>query len=184
MEAADYASIPETLLLRELRFRIVAPGRRTKTIDVITTLVNADAYPREDVAELYGFRWNAELDLRCIKSNLNLAHVRCKSPEMVRRELRTTILGYNLIRATVAGAALLHRKQPRRLSFVCACQCVLASWMQLAGGLIDGTQGPAYRALMLRQMAACEVANRPGRLEPRVLKRRRHGYKLMTKPRH
>jgi hypothetical protein len=184
MEKADYARIPETLLLRELRFRIVAPGRRTKTIDVITTLVDADAYPKKDVAELYGFRWNAELDLRCIKSNLNLGHVRCKSPEMVRRELWTTILGYNLIRTTMAGAALLHRKQPRQLSFVSACQYVLASWMQLSSGLIDAAQWPAYLARMLTQMAACEVANRPGRLEPRVLKRRRHGYKLMMKPRN
>jgi hypothetical protein len=184
MEAADYARIPETLLLRELRFRVVAPGRRTKTIEIITTLVDADAYPLEDVAELYGFRWNAELDLRCIKANLNLGHVRCKSPEMVRRELWTTILGYNLIRATAAGAALLHHKQPRQLSFTSVCQYVLASWMQLSNDLTDAAQWPAYLSLMLRQMAACEVANRPGRLEPRVLKRRRHGYKLMMKPRN
>jgi putative transposase len=183
MDAAIYAQIPETLILRELRFNIVEPGRRTRTIDIITTLTDADEYTKEDIAELYGFRWNSELDIRSIKSNLNLAHVRCKSPEMVDRELWTTILGYNLIRTTSAGAALLHGKQPRQISFTSTCQYVLASWMQLSSRLINQAHLDVYLSLMLEQIAGCEVANRPGRLEPRVLKRRRHGYKLMQKPR-
>jgi hypothetical protein len=183
MDEETYAQIPETLVLREIRYNIVEPGRRTQTIDIITTLVDADEYTKEDIAELYGFRWNSELDIRSIKSSLNLGHVRCKSPEMVHREVWTTILGYNLIRITAAGAALLHDKQPRQISFTSTCQYVLASWMQLSGGLIDASFLEEYVLLMLKQIAACEVANRPGRLEPRVLKRRRHGYKLMQKPR-
>jgi len=184
MDEATYAQIPETLELREIRYNIVEPGRRTRTIDVITTLVDAEQYRKEQIAELFGFRWNSELDIRSIKSNLNLAHVRCKSPEMVHREVWTTILGYNLIRMTAAGAALLHNKQPRQISFTSTCQYVLASWMQLSCGLIDVSRLEQYLQSMLKQIAGCEVANRPGRLEPRVLKRRRHGYKLMHKPRH
>lgn len=184
MDEETYAQIPETLELREIRYHIVEPGRRTQTIDIITTLVDADQYTKEDIAELYGFRWNSELDIRSIKSSLNLGHVRCKSPEMVHREVWTTILGYNLIRTTAAGAALVHGKQPRQISFTSTCQYVLASWMQLSLGLIAASSLESYLSLMLRQIAACEVANRPGRLEPRVLKRRRHGYKLMQKPRH
>lgn len=184
MDAEAYAQIPETLILRELRYNIVEPGRRTKTIDVITTLTDPEQYTKEDIAELFGFRWNSELDIRSIKSNLNLAHVRCKSPEMVHREIWTTILGYNLIRTTSAGAALLHEKQPRQISFTSTCQYVLASWMQLSSRLIDKAELDDYLAVMLKQIARCEVANRPGRLEPRVLKRRRHGYKLMQKPRN
>ena len=184
MDAPTYARIPETLLLRELRFSIVEPGRRTRTIDIITTLTDAEEYSSRDIAELYGFRWNAELDLRSIKSNLNLAHVRCKSPAMIRCELWTTLLAYNLIRTTAAGAALLHQQQPRQISFTGTCQYVLASWMQLSGGLVSAAALDNYLAAMLQQIAACEVAHRPGRLEPRVLKRRRHGYKLMTKPRN
>jgi len=183
MDEQTYARIPETLRLREIRYSIVEPGRRTRTIDVITTLVDADEYTKEDIAELYGFRWNSELDIRGIKASLNLAHVRCKSPEMVHCEVWTTILGYNLIRTTAAGAALLHGKQPRQISFTSTCQFVLASWMQLSGGLIDASLLEDYLLLMLNQIAACEVGNRPGRLEPRVLKRRRHRYKLMQKPR-
>jgi len=87
-----YTQIPETLELREVHFNIVLPGRRTRSLDIITTLIDADEYTKEDIAELYGFRWNSELDIRSIKSNLNLGHVRCKSPEIVRRELWTSIL--------------------------------------------------------------------------------------------
>ena len=184
MDEATYAQIPEKLELREIRYNIVEPGRRTRTIDIITTLVDPDQYTKEEIAQLFGFRWNSELDIRSIKSSLNLGHVRCKSPQMVRREVWTTILGYNLIRTTAAGAALLARKQPRQISFTGTCQYVLASWMQLSCGLIEQSLLGEYLRVMLRQIAGCEVANRPGRLEPRVLKRRRHGYKLMRKPRH
>lgn len=184
MDEATYAQIPETLELREIRYTIVEKGRRTQAIDIITTLTDATDYTQEEIGQLYGFRWNSELDIRSIKSNLNLGHVRCKSPEMVRREVWTTILAYNLIRTTAASAALLHDKQPRQISFTSTCQYVLASWMQLSIGLVDSASLEDFLQLMLRQIAACEVANRPGRLEPRVLKRRRHGYKLMQKPRH
>jgi hypothetical protein len=183
MNEETYAQIPETLVLRELRYNIVEPGRRTHTIDIITTLTDAEEYTVEDIAELYGFRWNVELDIRSIKSNMNLGHVRCKSPPMVEREVWTTLLGYNLIRMTAAGAALLHGKQPRQISFTSTCQYVLASWMQLSCGLIAESRLADYLLLLCKQIAACEVADRPGRLEPRVLKRRRHGYKLMQQPR-
>jgi len=150
----------------------------------VTTLTDAGKYTKDEIAQLYGFRWNVELDIRSIKQSLNLGHLRCKSPEMVCRELWTTFLGYNLIRTTAAAAALLHGKQPRQISFTGACQYVLSSWMLLSCDLISPQAIEAHCLTMLSQIACCEVANRPGRLEPRVLKRRRHGYKLMQKPRN
>jgi len=183
MDEATYATIPETLELREIRYTIVEKGRRTKTLTVVTTLTDADQYTKEEIAQLYGFRWNVELDIRAIKQSLNLDHVRCKSPEMVHRELWTTFLGYNLIRTTAAGAALLYDKQPRQISFTSTCQYVLSSWMLLSCDLIDPKAIETHCLTLLSQIASCKVANRPGRLEPRVLKRRRHGYKLMQKPR-
>ncbi len=184
MDEETYSQIPETLQLREIRYNIVAPGYRTRTIDVITTLVDADEYTKEEIAQLVGFRWNSELDIRNIKESLNLGHVRCKSPEMVHLEVWTTLLGYNLIRTTAAGAAQLHGKQPRQISFTSTCQYVLASWMQLSAGSIAASSLADYLLLMLKQIAACLVANRPGRLEPRVVKRRPKPYKLMQKPRN
>ena len=183
MDQATYDAIPQSMELREIRYHVVQPGYRTKTVTIATTLTDAEIYSPEDIAELYGFRWNSELDIRSIKQSLNLAHVRSKSPEMVRKELWTTMLGYNLIRTTAAAAAVLHNKQPRQISLTSTCQYVLASWTLLSGDLIAADRLQSYCRRLLSQIAECEVANRPGRLEPRVLKRRRHGYKLMQEPR-
>lgn len=183
MDQTTYDAIPETLELREIRYQVIQPGYRSTTLTVVTTLTDPTKYTAEEIAELYGFRWNAELDIRSIKQALNLCHVRCKSPAMVRKELWTTLLAYNLIRTTAAAAAVLHDKQPRHLSFTSACQYVLASWMSLSCHQIAAERVEAHCRRLLAQIAHCQVANRPGRIEPRVLKRRRHGYKLMQEPR-
>ena len=183
MDKATYDTIPETVELREIRYNVVEPGFRTKEITIATTLTDVEQYSKEEIAQLYGFRWNSELDIRSIKQSLNLVHVRCKSPAMVRKELRTTILAYNLIRTTAAAAAVLHEKQPRQISFTAACQYILSFWMLRSCELGDPKQAEASYRRMLEQISECQVANRPGRFEPRVIKRRRHSYKLMQEPR-
>jgi putative transposase len=182
MSSELYAQIPSTLTLRMIQFDITDSPARAETITVVTTLTDPAAYPAQDIADLYGCRWNAELDIRSIKQTLNLDHVRCKKPEMVERELWVTLLGYNLIRKVIAAAAALHEKQPRQLGFTAACQTVLSSWMLLATGACGDPKRLAASAL--KRIAANEVANRPGRIEPRVLKRRRHHYPLMQMPRN
>ena len=172
-----------TRTLRELQFQVIQPDCRTQQITIVTTLTDAEVYSKADIAELYGFRWNVGLDIREIKQNLNLNHVRCKSPEMVRRELWTTLLAYNLVRTTAAAAALWHDKRPRQISFTSTCQYVLASWTDLTRGRIAPEKLTDHCLTLLSKIAECEVANRPGRIEPRVLKRRRHGDKLMQQPR-
>jgi putative transposase len=181
MSPEQYDQIPATLTLREVKFDVKVPGRRVETLTVVTTLTDPTVYSREDIADLYGFRWNAELDIRQIKQTLHLDHVRCKTPEMVRRELWVTLLAYNLIRKVIATAAMVHQKQPRQLGFTRACQSILASWMLLATGACRDARG--LYDMMLAQIAAQQVANRPGRIEPRVLKRRRQRYPLMQRPR-
>jgi len=181
MSQQQYDRIPETLTLRELKFDVTVPGRRVETLVVVTTLTDPEAYSKEEIAELYGFRWNVELDILQIKQTLHLDHVRCKSPEMVRRELWVTLLAYNLIRKVIATSAAVHEKQPRQLGFTLACQSILASWMLLSTGSCRDAR--ATYNTMLAYMAANEVADRPGRIEPRVLKRRRHRYPLMRRPR-
>ena len=103
---------------------------------------------------------------------------------MVRREVWTTILAYNLIRTTSAGAALMHGKLPRQISFTATCQYLLAAWMPVSLGLIDEQLFRDYCLMILQRIAECEVANRPGRLEPRVIKRRLQSYPWMQKPRN
>jgi putative transposase len=179
MDEATYATIPQTLSLRMLRFNILVPGRRTRSITLVTTLIDAQEYPAEAIAELYGYRWNVELDIRQIKQTLNLDHLRCKTPAMVRVEFWTTLLGYNLIRRIICTAAIQHRKIPRRISFTRTCVTILAAWSSLSLG--------HYHAkaleILLERIASLEVPERPGRIEPRVLKRRRHRYPLMRAPR-
>ena len=181
MSEEVYAQIPETLTLREIQFSVKAPGRRTEKLTVVTTLTDPNEYSAEDVAELYGFRWNVELDIRDIKQTLGLDHVRCKTPEMVRRELWVTLLAYVLIRKVIATSAAMHHKRPRQLGFTLACQAVLASRMLLATGACRDPRG-LWTATLAR-IARNEVANRPGRIEPRVLKDHRRGYPLMRRPR-
>jgi len=176
-----YAQIPETMMLREVRFGVTVPGRRSEELTVVTSLIDPAAYPKQDIAQLYGCRWNSELDIRDIKQTLGLDHVRCKTPKMVRLELRVTLLAYNLIRKLIATAATIHGKQPRQVGFTLACQTVLSSWMLLATGACRNTRQLWRQALA--RIAANEVANRPGRIEPRMIKRRRHRYPLMNDPR-
>ncbi len=181
MSEAQYAQIPETLTLREVRFDVAVPGRRSDAITIVTTLTDATLYAKQDLADLYGLRWNVELDIRSIKQTLGLDHVRCKTPAMVLRELWVTLLAYNLIRKVIAAAATEHGKQPRRLGFTLACQTILSSWMLLSTGSCSNVR--ALVGTMLARIADNDVANRPGRIEPRVLKRRRHRYPLMKRPR-
>jgi hypothetical protein len=181
MSPQEYQRIPETLTLRQLQFDVTEPGKRVETITVVTTLTDPQAYPKEEIAGLFSFRWNAELDIRSIKQVLGLDHLRCKSPAMVEREVRVTLLGYNLIRKVIATAAAVHDKQPRQIGFTLACQTVLSSWMLLATGACRDARALIDSALA--SIAANQVANRPGRIEPRVLKRRCQHYPWMRKPR-
>ena len=182
MSPEQYDRIPQTLTLRELRFRVTVPGRRTEAITVVTTLTDPEAYSAKDIAQLYGLRWNVELDIRDIKQTLSMDHLRCKTPHMVRRELWVTLLAYNLIRKVIVTSAAVHGKQPRRLSFTLTCQMVLASWILLSTG--SARNAHQLWVVTLASIAAHQVPNRPGRIEPRALKRRRHRYPLMQCPRN
>lgn len=181
MSPHAYEQIPQTLTLRMIRFDVTEPGRRVQTITVVTTLTDPVAYTKEQIADLFGCRWNVELDIRHIKQTLGLDHLRCKSPLMIHRELLVTLLAYNLIRKVIATAAATHERQPRQIGFTLACQTVLSSWMMLATRTCKDPAAMIQSALA--RIAANQVANRPGRIEPRVLKRRRHRYPLMQRPR-
>jgi len=185
MSKEVYQDMPKEIELREMKYAIEAPGRKSGPFVIVTTMLDHegdDAVSYQDIADLFGFRWNAELDIRSIKTFMNLNFVRCKSPEMVRREFWITILSYNLIRTTIATAAALHDKKPRQISYVSACQYVLASWQELRSS-DDADQQMSYCRLLLEQIASCSVGLRPGRFEPRVVKRRRDQYQLMVQPR-
>ncbi|WP_338116600.1 transposase [Symmachiella dynata] len=98
-------SLPDYLMMRETQFQVEQPGFRTQKFIVTTTFLDAHEYPQDDLAQLYRARWNAELDLRNLKQTMHMEILRCKTPELVRKEIWTHILEYNLIRTMIALAA-------------------------------------------------------------------------------
>jgi hypothetical protein len=185
LDREAFKTLPERFIVRETRIRVEQPGFRGHNIVVVTTLLDAEEVTAEDLAELYRARWNCELDLRSLKQTLQMNTLRCKTPELVRKEVWTHVLAYNLIRTVMAQAASKHRVEPRTISFKGALQS-LAAFQPLIAVL--GEWGRARRrelyGHLLEAIATHRVANRPGRFEPRLIKRRHGKYDLLTKPRH
>jgi putative transposase len=182
MDEATYKDLPATMEVRVLRVHVARRGFRTRVLDLVTTLMDAQIYTKKDLADLYRRRWDAELHLRSIKVVLGLDVLRCKTPEMVRKEIRMGLLGYNVIRAVMAAGCKAHGRVPHRASFKGALQTVLA----YAEALQQGT--PAQRrwlwGILLESVAKDEVGHRPDRYEPRARKRRPKPYPLLMVPRH
>jgi hypothetical protein len=181
MDAATYARLPARLTVREVEVRVAQPGFRTRRLVVVTTLVDAAAVTAADLAALYRARWHAELDLRSLKVTLGMDVLRCKTPAMVRKEVWAHLLAYNLIRAVMARAALDLGGGPRELSFKAAVQAVRAFAERLLGAAAAATAD--LHEWLLIMIAAHQVGDRPGRIEPRKRKRRPKHYPLLTVPR-
>jgi Transposase DDE domain len=151
---------------------------------VVTTLLDPQQATKEELATLYRARWNAELDLRCIKSAMQMRDLRCKTPELVRKEVWAHILAYNLIRTVMAQAAARHEIPPRSISFTGAMQTLEAFQPLLELGATDDAAGRLQLCHdLLDAIATHRVADRPDRYEPRVKKRRRNHYGWLTEPR-
>jgi hypothetical protein len=181
LDEATYAALPATLTVRELRVAVPQRGFRTRQLLVATTLLDGEAVPRGELAALYRARWHAELDLRSIKQSMQMDHLRCKSPAMARKEVWAHLLVYNLIRATMAQAALEHHVLPRLLSFEGARQTLDAFREVLPQATPE--QLPAVVEGLLAAVASHRVGNRPDRYEPRARKRRPKEYPLLKVPR-
>jgi hypothetical protein len=181
MDDATYEEMPPTLTLRQVEVQVRQPGFRTESLVVVTTLLNAKKYRREEIADLYRRRWLVELDIEAIKITLGMDVLRCQTPEMVRKEIWTCLLAYNLIRKTMLQAAQRNELSPRQLSFATAVQTVAASWMVLP--IASGTSAVALVIAQLDSLAEQRVGDRPNRVEPRAVKRRPKPHRLLTKPR-
>jgi len=179
MTAEQYATLPEVLTLREIRIRVAHKGLRTKSLVVVTTLLDAEKYTREEIALLYRRRWQAELHLRSLKVVLQMDHLRCKTPERVRKEFYTHLVGYNLIRGVMAVAACQSGQSPCEISF----KGTLQTLSQFLPVLLSATTTEAWCKALLAAVAAHAVGNRPDRFEPRRVKRRPKPYKLLQKHR-
>ncbi len=181
MDQQTYERMPASIEVRQVRVQVGHPGYRTESFVVVTTLTDVAAYAKDDIGELYHCRWLAELDIRAIKITLGMDILRCKTPEMVRKEMWTCLLAYNLIRQTMSQSARESGRSPRRLSFTVAMQSIAASWLVTV--LSDDSVAATLIEAALANLAGHVIGNRPGRVEPRAVKRRPKPHDLLTKPR-
>ena len=168
MSEKYYLSAPESLTLREFK--------ANKKI-MVTTLTCADEMPKSQLATLYKSRWQVELDIRNIKETLGMNVLSCKSPERVVKEIWAYLLAYNVIRLLMAQSAQMHNILPRQLSF----KHCLQLWLSYTEYIV--VLGLEKLSELFQLMSQRKIANRPGRIEPRAVKRRPKPYPLLTKPR-
>ena len=111
MTRAEYDAMPDQLTIREFRVRVADKTKRVRSLVVVTTLLDAKTYRAEALGDLFRQRWHAELDLRSLKTQMQMDVLRTKSPEMVRKEVAAHLLAYNLIRGIMAEAARVEESQ-------------------------------------------------------------------------
>ncbi len=179
VSAAEWAQLPAWLTLRVVRCRLDLPGFRTRQIILVTTLLDSVAYPPAALGQLYYRRWAMELTLRNIKTTLQMEQLSCQTPANLEREIRMHFLVHNLVRRLMLEAARRYRAPLDRLSFA-GC---LATARRYGEALLQARSEHRRRRLreeMFRVLAADLVPERPGRREPRALKRRPKPYPRLT----
>jgi hypothetical protein len=181
MSLLEFHKLPRSIVMRELLVRIDKKGFRTKQFVLVTSLLNPVEYPAKELAGLYRARWHAELDIRSIKNVMQMDVLRCKTPEMVRKEIWGHSLVYNLLRGVMAEAAYRRGMQPRAISFQGTRQVVTSFRAELAKA--SEGRAEALRADALAAIARERVGERPDRYEPRARKRREKMYPRLQIPR-
>lgn len=180
MSPAEYQAMPAELTVRVLRVGVRDKTKRVRTLELVTTLQDAAAYPKDEVGALFRQRWHAELDVRTLKSQMAMEMLRTKSPGMVHKEVAVHLLAYNLIRGIMAEAARSAEVKPRRLSFTGAQHTVRAFE---AVHLYDPARIAADFPRLLELIGQKRVGDRPDRYEPRAVKRRPKPHSLLRMPR-
>jgi hypothetical protein len=180
MKGEQYRTYPKTLLMRQVSVDARDKDNRVEQFQVITTILDA-AIDGGQIGALYERRWDGEIDIRSIKATMKMDVLRCKTPEMVRKEIWAHLLAYNLLRTVMAVAAAESDTEPRKISFKGAKQAVTAFAPKIEAARPED-RGRLIDAL-LKAIAYHRVGNRPGRWEPRARKRRPERAARLMQPR-
>ena len=180
----EWESLPETLLLRQIKVTVKAPGFRVTTFYIITTLLDAGEYPASDIADLYFQRWDVELFFRDIKTVMGMDILRCKTPDMVRKEILMHLIAYNCIRSLMIESAEMKGVRVRSVSFKGSVQALRQWEPHLNQSKMSRQEQGRLIQLLLESIAGNIISERPGRSEPRAVKRRPKPYRRLTAPRH
>jgi len=178
-----WKTIPEQLTVRVIRFPLHRRGYRTEAVTLVTTLLDPENYPAQDIAQLYLRRWKIELWFRDIKTSMGMEVLRCQSPQMVHKELEMFLIAYNFIRCLMVQAGAINHVTLDRLSFKGSVDSVRQFSLAIAQARSKKKQNHLILEL-LEVIARDEVPDRPERLEPRAVKRRPKTYQLLNRPRH
>jgi len=182
LKAREWKAVPQTLTVRIVRFQVAVAGFRPRQITLVTTLLDPELYPKEELAALYLRRWRLELCLRDLKTTLGMEQLRCQSPQMVEKELLVYLIAHNFIGGLMQEAATEHQVEFERISF----KGTVDALRQFSSALAQARnrqQRRALRAGLLQALARDLVPERPGRREPRAVKRRPKPYALLNRPR-
>jgi hypothetical protein len=178
----QWAAVPGQITVRLIRFTATIRGQRSRRITLATTLLDPILYPATEIIALYARRWRLELCFRDLKTTLGMEQLRCQSPEMADKELLAFLVAHNLIRCVMTEAAALHDVPLERISFKGA----LDALRQFSNAIAQARNRNLRRQLwedLLLTLTRDLVPERPGRREPRAVKRRPKPYPLLTKPR-
>ena len=178
----EWKALPETIRVRIIRSSLNTKGFRTRTVWIVTTLTDAERYPADAIIQLYLRRWQMELSFRDVKTTLGMESLRCLSPQMIEREIRMFLIAHNCLRTLMAEAATAHGVPRERISFK-GTMDTLRSFHPLMLHARSKRALNRLRSRCLEILAADLLPVRPGRSEPRAVKKRPKPYPFLTKHR-
>ncbi len=175
--------MPTPLTLRAVKGSLYQKGYRVRQVTVVTTLLDPQLYPAQEILQAYRRRWRLEMGLDDLKTTLGLESLRNRSPEMAQQELHIRLIAHNLVRGLMAQAATEHAVALDRVSF----KGTLDALRQFSSAMAQARSKGKRRELwteLLRTLASDLVPERPGRREPRAVKRKKNRYPRLRGPRH
>jgi hypothetical protein len=178
----EWDLLPAQITVRIVRFTTTIRGFRNRRITLVTSLLDPELYPAEELAALYARRWRLELCLRDLKTTLGMEQLRCKTPDMAEKELLAYLVAHNLVRCLMAEAVATHQVELERVSF----KGSLDALRQFSDAISRAPNRKLRRQLwedLLLTLARDLVPLRPNRTEPRAVKRRPKPFPLLNKPR-
>jgi hypothetical protein len=182
MSLLQWQGLPATLRLRAVKGSLYQKGFRVRQVTVLTTLLDAQGYPAQEILDAYLRRWRLEMCLDDLKTTLRLESLRSRSPEMARKELFLRLIAHNLVRGTMAQAAREHQVPLERISFKGSLDALRQFSQAMAQARSKNKRQQLWTEL-LRTLAADLVPERPGRREPRAVKRKKNRYPRLVGPR-
>lgn len=175
IRSREWKKLPRELSLRLVRSRMDIPGFRTRQVTLVTTLLDRSTYPPEALSQLYFRRWAMELTLRSLKTTLQMEALSCKTPENLDREIRMHFLVHNFVRRLMSEASRRHRIPLDRISF-CGSLGVARRYAEALLQVRSVKRRACLMEELYRVIADDRVPHRPGRREPRAVKRRPKPY--------